>query len=148
MAIYDGHISLGEDRVHVILGVEEEKVTLSSNGREIGIWGHDEISIRYTGNGRYAITAENETLEFVPNDQDLFAIQFGEIDDVRPEPHREEVNGRHSREVPIRHVDRDHEEHEVAEAPPPMPVTRAAFYGLAAVTSGLGLWAVVSVIFG
>ena len=96
MAIYDGHISLGADRVHVILGIEEEKVTLSSNGREIGIWGPQEIEIRYLGSGRYAINAEDETLEFVPLDQDSFAIQFGEIDDSPSGPHPGATNGRHS----------------------------------------------------
>lgn len=147
MAIYDGHISLGEDRVQVILGVEEEKLTISSNGREIGIWGPDEISIRYLGNGRYAITAENETLEFVPKDQDVFAIRFGEIDDSPTAPQPDQVNGRHSRD-PLNEIKDQTEERVVDMAPPPRPVTRVAFYGLAAVTSGLGLWAVVSLIFG
>ncbi len=147
MAIYDGHISLGEDRVHVILGVEEEKVTLSSNGREIGIWGMDEISIRYIGNGRYSVTAEDETLEFVPNDQDLFAIKFGEIDDAPVAPHSARVNGRHSPET-AGNDQLDIPDRFDEEAPPPRPLTRVAFYGLAAVTSLLGIWAVVSLVLG
>lgn len=143
MAIYDGHVSLGEDRIHVILGVEEEKVTLSSSGREIGIWGPEEIEIRYLGNGRYAITAEDETLEFVPLDHDSFAIQFGEIDDspAGPKPGH---NGRHSRESSgVEDVERP-----VAMARPPRSLTRVAFYGLAAFTGGLGLWAAVSMLIG
>ena len=145
MAIFDGHISLGDDRVHVILGVEEEKVTLSSNGREIGIWGPEEIEIRYLGNGRYAITAEEETLEFVPLDQDLFAIQFGEIDDRPAGPNPGSTNGRHS----TRPTDAIEDvEEPVTMAPPPRPITRVAFYGLAAVTGGLGLWAAVSMLIG
>ena len=147
MAIYDGHISLGDDRVHVILGVEEEKVTLSSNGREIGIWGPEEIEIRYLGNGRYAITAEDETLEFVPLDQDLFAIQFGEIDDRPASPQPGSTHGRHS---PSRtgQIAGDDSLEPVSLAPPPRPVTRVAFYGLVAVTGGLGLWAAISMILG
>ncbi len=146
MAIYDGHISLGEDRVHVILGFEEEKVTMSSNGREIGIWGPEEISIRYLGNGRYAISAEDETLEFEPNDQDLFAIQFGEIDDTTRDGRVDQINGRHSREQ----VAQIYQEPDrlLDSAPPPRPVTRVAFYGLAAVTSLLGMWAALSLILG
>ncbi len=145
MAIYDGHISLGRDRVHVILGVEEEKVTLSSNGREIGIWGPDEISIRYAGNGRYAITAESETLEFVPSDQDLFAIQFGEIDDQPMTAHSVRANGRHSPQ-PVTGDQPEGDDRVVSEAPPPRPLTRVAFYGLATVTSLLAIWAIVSMV--
>ena len=147
MAIYDGHISLGDDRVHVILGVEEEKVTLSSNGREIGIWGPDEIEIRYLGNGRYGITAENETLEFVPLDQDIFAIQFGEIDDRPAGPNPGSTNGRHSPR-PTGQIATNDSIDPVSIAPPPRPLTRVAFYGLAAVTGGLGLWAAISMIIG
>ena len=147
MAIYDGYISLAEEPVHVILGVQEEKVTLSSNGREIGIWGPDEISIRYAGNGRYAISAENETLEFVPNDQDSFAIEFGEIDDSPTTTQPDRFNGRHTRD---QQGDADPESRDsgIETAPPPKPLTRVAFYGLATVTSLLGLWAVVSLIIG
>lgn len=144
MAIYDGFVSLGEDDVHVILGIEDDTVTLSSNGAEIGSWGSDEISIRYRGSGTYTITAEDETLEFVPNDQDLFAIRFGEISDDQPGPPAN-GSGRHARaagkgpEATAANVE---------EAPPPKQVTKIAFYALVGLTVFLGLWAVVSLIMG
>lgn len=145
MATFDGYVSLGEDRVLVALDVEEEKVTLSSNGREIGIWGPEDVSIRYLGRGRYEISAEDETLEFVPDDQDRFAIRFGEVHDG-PAAAPGGREGRHSRNS---QPTADHSiEAPIASAPPPRPVTRVAFYGLAVVTAALGAWAVVSLFIG
>lgn len=147
VAIYDGFVSLGEDEVHVILGVEEDKVTLSSNGAEIGSWESDEISILYTGQGTYTITAENETLEFVPNDLDLFAMRFGEASDTQQEP---SANGfaRHTQVVPAESPGAETDANAGREAPPPKSVTRIAFYVLAGVTAFLGLWAIISMILG
>ena len=145
MAIYDGFVSLGEDDVHVILGIEDDRVTLSASGAEIGNWGADEVSIGYRGEGTYTITAENETLEFVPNDQDLFAIRFGEINDDQPIP-SSNGSGRHAR---VNRVDRETDQPaDLEEAPPPGPITKFAFYALAGVTAFLGLWAIVSMILG
>lgn len=146
MAIYDGFVSLGEDEVHVILGVDEDRVTLSSSGAEIGSWGSDEISILYEGDGIYTITAENDTLEFVPNDQDLFAIRFGEVSDDR-QAVSSNSSGRHSRATPG-DSEAELEERAVKEAPPPRPVTKVVFYALAGLTTFLGLWAIVSMIIG
>lgn len=146
MAIYDGFVSLGEDEVHVILGVDENKVTLSSNGSEIGTWRSDEISILYLGEGTYTITAENETLEFVPKDQDLFAIRFGEISDDRPAV-SENGFGRHASVTPKRPA-QEGDEAAHQEAAAPRPVTKVAFYVLAGITAFLGLWAIVSMIIG
>jgi hypothetical protein len=145
VAIYDGVVSLGEDDVHVILGVEDDRVTLSSNGAEVGSWESDEISIRYRGGGTYTITAEDETLEFVPNDQDLFAIRFGEVSDDPPTPSAN-GSGKHAR---ARIADPEADAGGPAgseEAPPPRPITKIAFYVLVALTALLGLWAVVSMI--
>lgn len=144
MAIYDGFVSLGEDDVHVILGIEDDTVTLSSNGAEIGSWGSDEIAIRYRGSGTYTITAEDETLEFVPNDQDLFAIRFGEISDHQPVPSTND-SGRHARAAT---TEPGATAPNVEEAPPPKQVTKITFYALVGLTAFLGLWAVVSMIMG
>ena len=147
MAIYDGFVSLDEDDVHVILGVEDDRVTLSANGAEIGNWGTDEVSIRYRGGGTYTITAEDETLEFVPNDQDLFAIRFGEISDDQPIP-ASNGSGRHARGGSVERETDEREPAQLEEAPPPGPVTKAAFYALVGVTAFLGLWAIASMILG
>lgn len=147
MAIYDGFVSLGEDEVHVILGVEEDRVTLSSNGAEIGAWDSDEIAILYVGGGTYTITAEDETLEFVPNDHDLFAIRYGEVSD-NVQSSSPNGSGRHSRATAARGPVTETRQGSVREAPPPRTLTRIAFYTLAGVTAFLGLWAIVSMIFG
>lgn len=144
MAIYDGFVSLGEEDVHVILGVEDDRVTLSSNGAEIGSWGSDEVSIRYQGSGTYTITAEGETLEFVPNDPDLFAIRFGEISDDQPTP-AANGSGRHARARP---AGPDTYAADPEQAPPPRQITKIAFYALVGLTAFLGLWAVVSMMMG
>lgn len=146
VAIYDGFVSLGEDEVHVILGVDDDRVSLSSNGAEIGTWESDEVSIRYRGSGTYTISAEDETLEFVPNDQDLFAIRFGEIGDDHQATAAND-SGRHAR---ARTTDTDvaGEPGDIEEAPPPKQVTKIAFYVLVGITAFLGLWAVVSMMIG
>jgi hypothetical protein len=147
VAIYDGFISLGNGDVDVILGVEDDRVTLCSNGAEIGSWGSDEVSIRYRGSGTYNITAEDETLEFVPNDQDLFAIRFGEISDDPPTPSAN-GSGRHARERATGPNAAAAGSADFEEAPEPGQLTKIGFYALVALTAFLGLWAVVSMIMG
>lgn len=142
MAIYDGFVSLGDEEIHVILGVDDDRVTMSSNGSEIGEWPTEEVTIDHLGQGTYEITAENESLRFVPNDPDLFAIGFGPVEPPpipvpagnTPAKSLDEKNSRTGRDD--------------GDAPPPKQMTRAAFYTLVTITTTLGLWALVSMLMG
>lgn len=147
MAIYDGIVSIGDEDVHVILGVDDDKVTLSSGGSEIGVWPVDEVEIDHIGDGVYTITAESESLRFVPSDPSRFALGFGSEDpavtemDAAPNDARAvEAGGATAHRPPPNAGSR--------EAPPPRPVTKVLFYALAGVTGALGLWALVSLILG
>ena len=88
MSIHDGVVTIDEDDVQVILGVEEDKIRLSAGGLEIGEWSVKDCSIDPAGDGVFTITAENETLTFVPNNQTTFtaAMNGGSITDAVPEP--------------------------------------------------------------
>ena len=142
MAIYDGHVSLGEEDVHVILGLGPDRATLSSNGTEIGAWASDEISITYQGQGVYSISAEEEKLSFTPNDQGRFAIEFREVSDEADGPLTDDAKP----EAPGGAMEQPGPQYETA--PPPKAVTRVVFYALAGMTAALGLWAVAALVMG
>lgn len=139
MTIYDGVVNLDDQQVAVIVGFEEDGIRMSSGGAEIGEWPDGEYSIDHNGGGIYTITAESESLQFVPNNPSLFAAQLtGTISPLPAysEPETEPNNAALDIEAPAP-IDR-------AEAPPPKPLTRVVFYALAGITATLGLWALVS----
>lgn len=139
--IYDGIVDLDDSQVSVIVGFEENGIRLSAGGAEIGEWRDGEYRIDHRGDGVYAITAENETLRFLPADPGLFAAHLEEakIVVVQAEPPKTPGEARHAAPpTPPPSV----------EAPPPRPLTRVAFYALAALTAGLGLWALTSLFVG
>ena len=74
--IFDGLVNVDGENVHVVLALEEETVRLSAQGTEIGEWPVAECSIDHMGEGVYTITANNESLRFVPNDPGLFALRL------------------------------------------------------------------------
>jgi hypothetical protein len=111
---------------------------MSTNGFEIGEWAVGEYSIDHRGAGVYTITADNESLRFVPNRPDLFAAGVGHpLDDLGPSV--EETPGRHLAEPLVDGLGEGE--------PPPRPLTRALFYTLAGTTAALGLWALLRLIF-
>ena len=133
MPIYDGVVTIEDDEFHVILGLEDDTVRMSAGGREIGEWGPDECTIVRSEDGTFTITAENETLQFVPNSPTNFAAA---MDDGRlPEtiPDDDEVHTE---------IDLTLEE----ELPDPKTLTKVGFYALTAFTGAMGIWALVRII--
>lgn len=137
MAIYDGVVTLAGDQIPVIVELDDEHVRLSASGTEIGQWPADECRIDHVGNTTYSITAEDETLEFVPSQPKLFAAALngasGEAIETpvrRPEPGAEPVSSA-----------------KAAEAPPPKPLTMGLFYALCLVTAVLAIWSLITIIF-
>jgi hypothetical protein len=136
MAIYDGVVTLAEDDFPVIVELDDEHVRMSASGTEIGEWRTDECLITHVADSTYTITAEDETLSFVPNQPGLFAAALS-IDrealavamPSEPDPGPATDDG-------------------MREAPPAQPLTMGLFYALCLLTAGLATWALVEMIFG
>lgn len=135
MAIYDGVVTLADDDIPVIVELDERHVRLSASGTEIGEWAADEISITHVGDTVYTITAEDETLRFVPNQPTLFAAAVNGTSDSpsvamppEPVPDPEPSDG-------------------VRGAPPPQPLTMGLFYALCLTTAALAVWSLIRIIF-
>ncbi|MGD2042214.1 MAG: hypothetical protein PVJ28_01080 [Acidimicrobiia bacterium] len=156
MSIYDGVVTLADDDIPVIVELDEERVRLSASGTEIGEWRTDECRISHVADSMYTISAENETLHFVPNQPSLFAAAVnGAAHQPPPAPSEPEVEPEmHTEpEVPLPGEPGAQTEplapsgDGVREAPPPRPVTMGLFYTLCLLTAGLAVWSLISIIF-
>lgn len=137
LAIYDGVVTIAQDDIPVIVELDHERVRLSASGTEIGAWHAKDCHIRQVGEARYSITAEDETIEFVPNQPGLFAAALNGYDASRVTgPPRQEETPPPAGVVGA------------SEVPPPKPVTMALFYALCVVTAALALWSLVSLLLG
>lgn len=136
MPIYDGVVTLDETDVPVIIELAGSHVRLSASGTEIGQWTSDECHIALLRDTVYAITAEDETLQFVPNQPGLFAAAVN----------RGVVNGS-SVAIPVE-PSADVKPPAIAEreAPPPKLLTKALFYFLCLATAGLATWSLISIL--
>lgn len=137
MSIYDGVVTVDEDDVQVILGMDDDKIRLSAGGLEIGEWPADDCSIDPVGNGVFTITAENETLTFVPNNPTTFSAAMN----VERVPVQEPDRPR----VPSEEISNDKSKLK-DDIPNANSLTMAAFYALAAITAVLGVWALVTIV--
>lgn len=137
MAIYDGVVTLADDQIPVIVELDDEHVRLSASGTEIGKWPADECRIDTVDDTTYTITAEDETLEFVPSQPRLFAAALnGGSEEAIDTPVRQPQPGAE----PVSNND-------PAEAPPPKPLTMGLFYALCFVTAVLAIWSLITIIF-
>lgn len=142
MAIYDGVVTLADQEVPVIVELADDHVRMSASGTEIGNWPADECEITHVEDMVYAITAENETLQFVPNQPSLFAAAINgtsetSAGDMPPATVPERLEPVESAEPTSTQ----------REAPPPKPLTMGLFYALCLVTAVLAGWALISIIF-
>lgn len=126
---HPGVITLDGDPIEVTVGLATHRISLSSNGSEIGSWSTDECTIVDNGEGNYLLIAENEKLPFVPVSRDLFAEALGSAG----------AGIATRRQSPPRHLAQG------VEAPP-RPLTVVGFYLLAAITTLLGVWALWSIV--
>lgn len=149
MPIYDGVVTVAGDQIPLMVVFDGDSVRLSTSGTEIGEWPVDEFTISHIGDTTFELTADSETLRFVPSQPSLFASEVnGDLIDLAPEP-----------AVDDKTVDRDDaprpqiadptvESKKILEAPPPKKVTMALFYSLCALTGGLALWSIIAIVFG
>jgi hypothetical protein len=130
-------VTLDKTDVPVIVELDEDYVRLSASGTEIGNWSAAECQIAHIGDTAYAITAEDETLHFVPNQPGLFAAAVnaggpGESVSPAPEPEPEAAPT-----AVVATTD---------TAPAPKPLTMGLFYALCVTTAALALWALISLV--
>ncbi|MGD2060439.1 MAG: hypothetical protein PVF87_06220 [Acidimicrobiia bacterium] len=166
MSIHDGIVTIAEDGIPVIIELDEDRVRLSASGREIGDWNSEECQITHVSDSTYTISAENEILEFTPSRPTVFAAAVnGEArrDPVQeptgpPEPEMkteaesEADTDMEAKAEPVPEperatVGRPTRTDEVAEAPPPQPITMGLFYALCLSTAALAVWALISIVF-
>ena len=134
MAIYDGVVTLADDKIPVIVELDDEHMRMSAAGTEIGDWRADECQIVHLSDSTYEIIAEGESLHFVPNQPGLFdaAINGGRGATVAmPPPAEQKPTGSDG----------------PAEAPPPQPLTMGLFYALCLVTLAMAVWSLISILF-
>ncbi|HWB88310.1 MAG TPA: hypothetical protein VG872_03780 [Acidimicrobiia bacterium] len=134
MAIYDGVVTLADDEIPVIVELDEQHIRMSAAGTEIGEWRTEDCQIVHLSDSTYAITAEDESLQFVPNQPALFAAAVGRDRSPSvaraPAPEEPEQTGEAPR-----------------EAPPAQPLTMGLFYALCVVTMAMAVWSLVTILF-
>jgi hypothetical protein len=137
VSLFDGVVTLGDQDVPVIIGLEEEGIRMSSGGEEIGEWADGDYSIDAADDGAYTITAEDESLRFVPTNPLLFAAGLNGGSAPIPESLEEPIGPRQIAEPTSKPGLQ-------GDAPEPRAITLGVFYALAAITGALGLWALIS----
>ena len=128
MTTFPGVATLKEDNVPVMVGLDDEKITLVSGEVSIGEWLAGQYEVIDLGAGEFVIEAEDDSIPFVPDDPSGFAL--GIQRDTETPTEAERAPGAL----------------EVKEGPPPKPATVAAFWVLAVITTALGIWATLSLL--
>jgi hypothetical protein len=131
MTTFPGVATLKEDNVPVMVGLDDEKITLVSGEVSIGEWLAGQYEVIDLGAGEFVIEAEDDSIPFVPDDPNSFAL--GIQRDIEALAASEEA-GQSTGAL------------EVKEGPPPKPATVAAFWVLAVITAALGIWATLSML--
>lgn len=85
MSLYDGVISVKDGEIGVIVAIDGDRVRLSAGGNEIGEWNVDDCLIQRVGDGVFSITAEDESLRFLPNEPSRFQRAVA-AEQPNPEP--------------------------------------------------------------
>ncbi len=124
MITFPGVVTLEDDRVPVIIGIDGDEITLLSGRVEIGKWPAVDCTFVENGDGSWVIEAEHDSVFFLPDDPGQF---------------EKGLVGQHVAESEGAEV-------EVVDGPPPRPWTVVGFYALAAATLAMGVWAFINVV--
>ncbi len=138
MTAFKGVVSIDKTEVPVVVDITDEGVRMLSGESEIGSWTRAECNIRRLDGPAFGITAEDETLRFMPHDTSAFASAVNGHFPNHAEPLVAIPRGRHLATASNRDV----------EVPPPSTMTFVAFLVLCAATAGLGIWALIRMIIG
>ena len=74
MTTFPGVATLKEDNVPVMVGLDDEKITLVSGEVSIGEWLAGHYEVIDLGAGEFVIEAEDDSIPFVPDDPSSFAL--------------------------------------------------------------------------
>ena len=74
MTTFPGVATLKEDNVPVMVGLDDEKITLVSGEVSIGEWLAGQYEVIDLGAGEFVIEAEDDSIPFVPDDPSSFAL--------------------------------------------------------------------------
>jgi hypothetical protein len=125
MTTFPGVATLNDDNVPVMVGLDDEKITLVSGEISIGEWLAGEYEVIDVGSGTFVIEAEDDSIPFLPDDPGSFARG------IHHEPSPSAVAER------LRPMDGI----EIKDGPPPRKATLVGFWILVAITVALGTWA-------
>jgi hypothetical protein len=137
MALFDGVVPISDDRVPVILAVEDDGIRLSANGTEIGQWEQGAYEVTRSDEDAFIITADGDAVSFVPHRPGEFARAVGLSSPsvaAQEEPKTPGAGVQAGGGVNVR------------SAPAPKPMTRALFYTLAGTTGVLAVWALIKLV--
>ena len=132
MTRFPGVVTLDEDHVPVMVGLDDDRISLVAGDVSIGEWQSGEYVVIDLGEGTFVIEAEEDSISFLPDDPDGFARGIGHD----PEP---AVAARPA-------VSPVSDTIVIKEGPRPQLSTVAAFYTLVVVTAALGIWAIISLL--
>ena len=137
MTAYNGVVSIEHNDIPVVIDIDEHGIRMIAAGTEIGSWGADEYQIARLGEAKYGITAEDETLLFLPSEPGAFDLVVNGHSPPSTEPRNERG----------RHLAPTHPGDDQPVAPQPKTTTMVAFYALCALTAALGVWSLIRIIF-
>jgi hypothetical protein len=125
MTTFPGVVTLNDDNVPVMVGLDEERITLVSGEVSIGEWLAGEYEVIDLGSGTFMIEAEDDSIPFLPDDPGSFA------------------RGLYREPVPATVADqsRSMDSIDIKDGPPPQSATLVGFWLLVALTAALGIWA-------
>ena len=88
MTTFPGVATLKEDNVPVMVGLDDEKITLVSGEISLGEWLAGHYGVIDLGSGEFVIEAEDDSIPFLPDDPSGFAIgiQRGDGDACQHRP--------------------------------------------------------------
>ncbi|MGH8915392.1 MAG: hypothetical protein ACRDZM_12860 [Acidimicrobiia bacterium] len=130
MMTFRGVVTLDEDHIPAMVGLENETMSLVAGEVSIGQWPAGEYMVIDLGEGTFVIEVEEESIAFLPDDPGGFARRIAGEAQTAPA----------SGSAPVSDTI------VVKEGPPPQASTVAAFYTLVVVTAALGIWALVTLI--
>jgi len=125
MTEFPGVVTLDEDDVHVMVGLEDDKISLMAGEVSLAEWEAGEYVVVDLGKGTFVIEAEAGSISFHPDDPGSFARG------IHHEPSPSTVTER------LRPMDTI----EIKDGPPPRAATLVGFWILVAITAALGTWA-------
>lgn len=132
MTTFPGVVTLNNDDVPVMVGLDDERISLIAGEVSIGEWLSGEYVVIDLGSGTFVIEAEDDSIPFHPDDPRGFARGVNR-DQSEPAP---------SPADPARALDTI----EIKDGPAPQRATVAAFYTLVVITAALGIWALISLL--